>query len=235
MFRFMTLGVVAGAMLAMAVGAASSARAGYLSADDLLPSPVTASLPGDTVLYANGIQMRNLEATHPTVRISPMPGPLHIDSFFDIFTEVSLDGGGMFFPVSSGGRGIADGTCTIPVPGVRQCDVELLALDVFFSGGPLPVMIRESPMLRSTGGAIIQDLGGGGGGGGGGYHIDSFFDVFTELSLDGGQTWAPSIGVFSQGDFRAGAPLHLEGSPEPATLALLGLGAAGLLARRRRK
>jgi hypothetical protein len=56
------------------------------------------------------------------------------------------------------------------------------------SGGSLPpgMMIRESPTLASTGQTTITDLGGGQ------FRIDSFFDVFTELSLDGGQSWSPS-------------------------------------------
>jgi hypothetical protein len=64
----------------------------------------------------------------------------------------------------------------------RFFDTELLQLDLV--GGPF--MIRESPSRPSTGKTAITDLGGGL------YHIDSFFDVFTELSLDGGQSWLPS-------------------------------------------
>jgi hypothetical protein len=64
----------------------------------------------------------------------------------------------------------------------RFFDTEMLQLDI--SGGPL--MIRESPTRASTGRTAVTDLGGGM------YQIDSFFDVFTELSLDGGQTWYPS-------------------------------------------
>jgi hypothetical protein len=45
------------------------------------------------------------------------------------------------------------------------------------------VEIRESPAIASEGQTIITDIGGGL------YHIDSFFDVFTELSVDGGQSW----------------------------------------------
>ena len=52
-----------------------------------------------------------------------------------------------------------------------------------------------------------------GGGGGGGYQIDSFFDVFTELSVDGGQSFVPAFN-----------PTHLVSSqtivPEPATWTL---------------
>jgi hypothetical protein len=50
-------------------------------------------------------------------------------------------------------------------------------------------MIRESPTLATTGLTSITNIGGGM------FHIDSFFDVFTELSVDGGQNWIPSNGV----------------------------------------
>jgi hypothetical protein len=56
------------------------------------------------------------------------------------------------------------------------------------TGLPGGLMIRESPSLASSGQTTITDLGGGQ------FKIDSFFDVFTELSLDGGQSWHPSNG-----------------------------------------
>src|SRR5262249_29938883 len=44
------------------------------------------------------------------------------------------------------------------------------------------------PTLQSTGQTKITSLGGGG------FRIDSFFDVFTETSTDGGASWSPSSG-----------------------------------------
>jgi hypothetical protein len=86
--------------------------------------------------------------------------------------------------------------------------------------GPTPpfVMVRESPSLPSLGFTRILDNGNGT------YHIDSFFDVFTELSLDGGANWMPSLG-----------PTRVNLVPEPASavlglLALIGL--SGIRARR---
>jgi hypothetical protein len=76
-------------------------------------------------------------------------------------------------------------------------------------GSPGTVLIRESPTLASVGQTDILDLGGGL------YHIDSFFDVFTELSVDGGQTW-----------IAAGESVRITLIPEPTScvLVLLGLG-----------
>ena len=67
----------------------------------------------------------------------------------------------------------------------RVFDTEMLALNVSGAGLPGGVMLRESPTLRSTGKTTIQKPAGGG------VKINSFFDVFTEVSLDGGQTWSP--------------------------------------------
>jgi hypothetical protein len=71
-------------------------------------------------------------------------------------------------------------------PGFTFYDTEMLQLNI--TGGNLPagMMIRESPTLASTGKTAISPATGGG------YIIDSFFDVFTELSTDGGQTWLAS-------------------------------------------
>jgi hypothetical protein len=100
-------------------------------------------------------------------------------------------------------------------------DTEMLSMNLT-GGSPLgPFMIRESPTLRSTGQTTITDIGGGL------FRIDSFFDVFTELSIDGGVTWMPDNN----------GPAHVELVPEPSSMILLGLGAAvlaGLGWRRRR-
>lgn len=99
---------------------------------------------------------------------------------------------------------------------------EMLSMSLTGTSPFGPFMIRESPTLASPGVTSITDIGGGM------FHIDSFFDVFTELSIDGGQTWIPD----SQG------PAHVSLEPivpEPATAALWALGGmlAGLIARRR--
>lgn len=100
-------------------------------------------------------------------------------------------------------------------------DTEMLAMDLTGSSPLGPFMIRESPTLRSTGRTTITDLGGGD------FRIDSFFDVFTEMSIDGGATWFPDLN----------GPAHVTLVPEPGTLTLCGLGALGLAVigwRRRR-
>lgn len=103
-------------------------------------------------------------------------------------------------------------------------DTEIIAMDLSGSVGPLPIIIRESPTQPSTGQTTITDLGGGL------YHIDSFFDVFTELSVDGGSSWIPATGPVRMDLEPAEGPI-----PEPGSLALWLLGCAGLTRKRRRQ
>lgn len=95
---------------------------------------------------------------------------------------------------------------------------------IFQSGD---VIIRESPDLLSCGFYGYKALPEGG------YLASSFFDVFTELSIDGGQTWTAAEGIsFDNGQTWVADPVHYIGAPEPATMLLLGLG--GIWLRRRR-
>jgi hypothetical protein len=116
-------------------------------------------------------------------------------------------------------------------------DTEMLSMSltgtVVTPMGPMLVMIRESPSKVSDGVTSITDIGPPGppvpvGPPEDGYHIDSFFDVFTEISLDGGTTWIPKSGP------RA-TRVHLGGVPEPSSIMLAGLAMSGLAAIARRR
>lgn len=112
----------------------------------------------------------------------------YVGGFFDIFYEVDLSiGGGPF--IHNSGNGTAQVVGTAPAgPEPRLFQMEMLSLNISgVNGGITPFMIRESPTLASTGQTQIKNLGGGQ------FQIDSFFDVFTEISLDGGAIWRPSI------------------------------------------
>ena len=63
-------------------------------------------------------------------------------------------------------------------------DCVIVYLDVSGTAGGYHIQLRESPALVSAGVTDIFDVGGGL------YEIDSFFDVYTEISIDGG-AWMP--------------------------------------------
>lgn len=59
------------------------------------------------------------------------------------------------------------------------------------------------------------------------YQVDSFFDVFAEISIDGGTTWIKGDGP--------GRMVAQAAVPEPSSLLLLGLGLLPLAYRRKKK
>ncbi len=97
-------------------------------------------------------------------------------------------------------------------------NTEMLQLNLAGAG----FLVRESPTLQSLGQTEIDDLGDGT------FRINSFFDVFTELSLNGGASWIPQ----SNGPTRVSLE---EVVPEPATIVLTGIALAGIGFCRRRK
>ena len=148
-------------------------------------------------------------------------GTDELETFDSFFSAVEINGGPLAIP-----GGLGPITLTGPVQ-VRVHDRTLSTAGLFDTeivsmslSGNVPgmglIQIREDPYRASTGQTDILDLGGGL------YHIDSFFDVFTELSVDGGASWIAS-------DDRTRMYL----TPEPATLAVLALGAIAALIRRR--
>jgi hypothetical protein len=162
--------------------------------------------------------LRDYTPRPPTGFVDPPdPGgdaPFSGTSFFDVFVDLSLDGTAY---TANGVGQMSVTTNDNALPNTTVFQTEMLQLDI--SGGTLPagVMIRESPTLQSTGQATVTNIGGL-------YQIDSFFDVFVELSLDGGQNWAPADRAES---FTA--------TPEPSSIALLGIGATILMATRWRR
>jgi hypothetical protein len=132
--------------------------------------------------------------------------------------NVSINGGPLM-PISLFGpvQVFLSGYTTGDVGG--PFNTEMLSLTLQSASG---ILLQESPTQSSTGQTKITDLGSGL------FHIDSFFDVFTELSIDGGTTF-----ISSQGSTH----VDLTNAPLPGALPLFvtGLGALGLLGWRKKK
>lgn len=120
----------------------------------------------------------------------PVPGATTYETFSSVVDATVSISGGPPTPVT------APATCTVAVTfagmvgDTQLFDTEMLALDI--AGGTLPpgFLIRESPTYASPGATTIRPAPDGG------FRMTSFFDVFTELSMDGGLTWYPSTDEF---------------------------------------
>lgn len=212
--------VVCPAIAAVLLMAATVARAGLIFPSDCLPPPhkyVEAGPINYNIPLLGPISLINIIHFGFTT-CNPPPqniGDTTIENFGSMVKGTVIGFGNFLAPaqVSVRVERVSD------LGSTRVFDTEMLQLDI--TGGSLPggVVIQESPTEASRGQTMITDLGGGGP-----FLIDSFFDVFTELSLDNGVTFIPA----------ERPPAHVKLVPAPATLALLGLGLILLVLGRRR-
>lgn len=167
--------------------------------------------------YAVGFYIKDVVHSQFTAGYPPPPPHEDANEQFGSRIDglVSMDGQN-YQPFWASGNMTVHIESGIDSGNTRNFDTEILQLDV--SGGSLPpgVLLRESPTEASTGETSITDLGNGY------YDIESYFHVYTELSIDGGQTWWISLTP----------PAEMVFVPEPSSLILIGLG--GLILRKLR-
>ncbi|MDD1713455.1 MAG: PEP-CTERM sorting domain-containing protein [Methanoregulaceae archaeon] len=188
---------------------------GMNTSSTLLPPPGVYVAPNDYHMYsAMGIVLDD-PAHRPFTQdvIRESMGTDEIEHFGSNFTATEIGLG--LGPIVLNGP-VSVRTTNRMLSDTGSFQTEILSMSLTGNTPFGPVMIRESPTRASGGRTDITDIGGGM------YHIDSFFDVFTELSIDGGQTWVPSD-----------TSTHMYLVPEPATLLLLALGGVAVMRRRR--
>ncbi len=147
-------------------------------------------------------------------------GVFVVDSFFDVFTVISVDGG-PFESQTNIGEMITRLTRTPNGGTTGSWDTEILSMSLSGNVHDIPVEYRLRLTQPSPGETKLTDLGGGE------FQVDSFFDVFTEISVDGG-LWQPQA--------NPGRIVTTLITPEPTSMALMliGLGALSLSRRKRR-
>jgi len=173
------------------------------------------SLTGPTVVYGNGGILDNLILTptvgHPTMVKSGGTPFGTADSFFDVFTELTLPAGN--YQVDS----FFDITYKIDLGG-GQFQVDsffdvFVEIDLDVPDGPGPVITQMAPLpqvgsirgtIPSSGETSVTDRGNDQ------FHVDSFFDILSELSVDGGGTFTPSPGPALMRFYPDGVPTPRE-------------------------
>ena len=183
--------VAAATLLASLAITARDAGAQSCVHDDCQPAPGSTyaslahfdfSFLGTTVVLTS-VSLHNLSSCGSPP--ASVPGATATHSFTAVFDCTASVNGGPAVPGSGPASATLFNRFNHASGSTRFLDTEVLQLDVVGGGLPSGARLRESPTLASIGTTKIQDLGGGT------FLVDSFFDVFFELSLDGGVSWVP--------------------------------------------
>jgi hypothetical protein len=158
----------------------------YELSSDAFPPTDTGYGSTTEVSFPGDVMIRNLKVSSFSDS-TPLPsaaGGAVIQSFTSqVSLELSTDAGANWQSVVAAPPGLARAALETSDSGTRTFDTEMLQLDLS-AGLPEGLRIRESPSLPSRGRTSATETGQG-------YQIDSFFDIFLEVSLDDGQTWTP--------------------------------------------
>lgn len=203
---------LAAAAILCLVFSAGEARAQACVLESCLPPPNSAYAgmfhalylgPGVTVDLSNPLHHSFTNCTAPPPSLPGATAIHEFDSLVDF--DLSVNGGPVVAQRAPAHVLVLVRFASETVP-TRYFDTEILSLTL--TGGTLPpgAVVRESPTRPSLGQTSIRDLGGGE------FQVDSFFDVFTELSLDGGQTWIPSSQSGRMTLDRPGCPTQTQSS-----------------------
>jgi hypothetical protein len=184
-----------------AVGATALADVpSILTLDERLPNPHRPyEMTSDTVHFGParlfGLYDLKFQATNPEQVGFPLQtsaDSLEFESIFDITYDAQIGIGlGPVHPVRGVGTAHVRGKST--GNGFKHSfDTEILSLNLECLSGSPQLMLRESPTLRSSGITTWEDtcpqcdrpfaI----------YRVSSFFDIFAEVTVDGGQTWLPA-------------------------------------------
>ena len=167
---------------------------GVVRPDDSYPVKNAFYRAGSTTYSGADIEIvsMSLKAASSADTIVPSSlgsGEFTVESFFDVFVELSVNGEP---PLEGILNGAVHMYIKIPPGGsdVGTFDTEIVAMDLRGQAGEIPIILRarEAASGMATGERTVSKTGDGT------YHIDSFFDVFTEISIDGGQTWSSADG-----------------------------------------
>ncbi len=97
-----------------------------------------------------------------------------------------MDGGKFFADGSVDVMNMVMAQQTMVDSDTRFFDAEILSIKVQPGATQLPILLRESPSKASLGKTFVRN----GPSLSRPFLVSSFFDVFIEVSLDGGQTWS---------------------------------------------
>jgi len=150
-----------------------------------LPAQTGITGVGNTCQWVNLGEFRAITRTvFFTDTLPNQPGVVQIPLFGAVWGTQQAQSQ---FALVQGGATVTFGPAQgVDKDGLPDVALEITQLDlrgVTSLGGTID--IRKSPDQLSTGQIEMRDPVGG-------FHVDSFFDIWTEISIDGGNTWTPA-------------------------------------------